>query len=269
MGARARAAAASPSGFSATRTSTGPCRRRYAGCARASCATPPSWPPARRAPRGWRAMWGARGEVGLAPPAVPALGESAGAHAAPLHGGLCGQADREQGAAGPARGGARPAGPGGAADDRQRRAARSSSRASRSPARASACWMGSATTEMASRLRPAGRARAALAHDGDLEGAVRPRDHRGAVVRRPGGRLGLGRDPLADRADGRRADLPRGRPGAAARPAGRAAQLARAARAAGAHGPRGGRADVHRARGHRPARGDAAAAAARRAPGRS
>ncbi len=40
---------------------------------------------------------------------------------------------------------------------------------------------------------------AAVPHDGHLEGAVRARRSRGAVVRRAGRRLGLGRDPLADR----------------------------------------------------------------------
>ncbi len=59
----------------------------------------------------------------------------------------------------------------------------------------------------------------AVADDADVEGAVRARDRRGAVVRRAGRRLGLGRDPVADRADRRRAGVPRGR----RRGAGRAA----------------------------------------------
>ena len=95
---------------------------------------------------------------------------------------------------------------------------------------------GLAHEQMAAGLRAARRAGAALAHDAHLEGAVRAGDRRGAVVRRAGGRLGLGRDPVADRADRRWADLSRGRQPGAGRAIERAARVTRAAPAVGEQG---------------------------------
>ncbi len=75
----------------------------------------------------------------------------------------------------------------------------------------------------------------------------------------PGRRLGLGRDPLADRAHRRGADLPRGRSRCAHASADRAPRGARASQTSRGHRPSGGRATVLGARGDRPARAPAGA----------
>jgi hypothetical protein len=79
-------------------------------------------------------------------------------------------------------------------------------------------------------------------------------DRRGAVVRRPRRRVGLGRDTVADRLDRRRADVSRGRLARARRAALAAEGGSRAPGSARGGGPKRGGAAVLGARGDRPAR---------------
>ncbi len=155
--------------------------------------------------------WGARGEVGLAPPAVPAWPSTPAARGErPFTVGYAGRLVESKGLM-DLLAAVRDAGrAGGAAPDRRRRA-EGAARGAADPRLGRPRPRRAQPRADGGRLRAARRARAAFAHHADVEGAVRSGDRRGAVVRGAGGGLGLRRDPLADRADRRRADLPGGR----------------------------------------------------------
>ncbi len=156
--------------------------------------------------------WGARGEVGLAPPAVPAWesGPAVRAQADEVFTvGYAGRLVESKGLLDLLGAVRELQAPVELLLDRQRRAARRA-RGSADPRRTGARARRRGPRPDGRRLRPLRRARAALAHDREVEGAVRPRDRRGAVVRRAGRRLGLGRDPVADRADRRGLVFPEG-----------------------------------------------------------